>query len=375
MSAGASEKTEKPTPQRLEKESRKGKSFNSRDLLAAAVLWAGIPAMALLGSLMPLAQLYVDSVRGGFVMTPAAAALAALKALLMALAPVLLACTLAVVLCSLWMSKGRIASEAIRFDLTKLNPVTGFKNLFSMRVLKDLLRTVLYLVSCGLFAWLALGTWGTDLVSQVHATDAQMAAAWRHVALMFGLGLLLALAPVYLLTAWLDHVLFIRGLKMEKHEVKRERKDNEIKPELKQRRNEINDELSAQVQADTRGSTVVLANPTHIAVGIFLMDDETPMPFVSVRERGARARKVIALAEANGVPVVRDVALARAIYSSTRRYRFVHDRSIDPVMQIVRWLRDVERAGKPPDDEGQTPDDGHPTKPPTDPSPGASHAH
>lgn len=356
MSAGASEKTEKPTAQRLEKEGRKGKSFNSRDLVAATALWLGLPAIALFSSLSPLAQLYVDIVRGGFSITPTAAALAALQGLLLALAPVLLAAVLGVVACSLGMSKGRIATEAIRFDLNKLNPVNGFKNLFSARVLKDLLRTVLYMVCCGVFAWLALGIWGTDLFGQVQASDAQLAGVWRHVALMFGLGLLLAMAPVYLLAGWLDHFLFIREMKMEKHEVKRERKDNEVKPEIKQRRQQVNEELSAQVQADTRGSTVVLANPTHIAIGIFLMDDDTPMPFVSVRERGARARKVIALAEATGVPVVRDITLARAIYASTPRYRFVHDRSVDPVMQIVRWLRDVERAGKPGDTDAGPPD-------------------
>ncbi|MDR6092751.1 EscU/YscU/HrcU family type III secretion system export apparatus switch protein [Stenotrophomonas sp. SORGH_AS_0321] len=357
MSSGASEKTEKPTAQRLEKEGRKGKSFNSRDLVAAGVLWLGLPAIALLGSLAPLAQLYVDIVRGGFAMTPTAAALAALKGVLLALAPVLLAAGVGVVLCSLAMSRGRIATEAIRFDLNKLNPINGFKNLFSARVLKDLLRTVLYMVCCGLFGWLALGIWGSDLFSQVQASNAQLAGVWRHVALMFGLGLLLAMAPVYLLAGWLDHFLFIREMKMEKHEVKRERKDNEIKPEIKQRRQEVSEELSAQVQADTRGSTVVLANPTHIAIGIFLMDDDTPLPFVAVRERGARARKVIALAEANGVPVVRDIKLARDIYFSTRRYQFVHDRSIDPVMQIVRWLRDVERAGKPDGDSDAAPPD------------------
>lgn len=357
MSGGASEKTEKPTAQRLEKEGRKGKSFNSRDLVAATVLWLGLPAIALLGSLAPLAQLYVDIVRGGFAITPTAAALAALKGLLLALAPVLLAAGIGVVICSLAMSKGRIATEAIRFDLNKLNPVNGFKNLFSARVLKDLLRTVLYLLCCGLFAWLALGLWGTDLFSQVQASDAQLVGVWRHVALMFGLGLLLAMAPVYLLAGWLDHLLFIREMKMEKHEVKRERKDNEVKPEIRQRRHQVNEELSAQVQADTRGSTVVLANPTHIAVGIFLMDDDTPLPFVAVRERGARARKVIALAEASGVPVVRDITLARAIYFNTRRYQFVNDRSIDPVMRIVRWLRDVERAGKPDGDTDAVPPD------------------
>lgn len=357
MSSGASEKTEKPTAQRLAKEGRKGKSFNSRDLIAAAVLWLGLPAIALFSSLRSSAQLYLDIVHGGFSLTPAAAALAALKGLLQALAPVLLAAGLAVVVCSLAMSKGRMATEAIRFDLNKLNPINGFKNLFSFRVLKDLLRTVLYMAACGLFAWLALRLWGSDLFSQVHGGTTQIVHLWVRVALMFALGLLLAMAPVYLLAGWLDHYLFIREMKMEKHEVKREQKDNEVKPEVKRRRQQVNEELSAQVQADTVGSTLVLANPTHLAIGIFLMDDNTPLPFVSVRERGARARKVIALAEANGVPVVRDIKLARAIYFSTRRYHFVQNSSIEPVMALVRWLRDVERAGKPVDDSDPMPPD------------------
>ncbi len=351
----ATEKTEKPTRQRLKKEGRKGKSYSSRDLTAATMLWMGLPTISLFASLDILGALYVDLTRGGFILTPHAAATAALKGLLLALAPVLLACVAGVAFCSLAMSKGIIAAEAIRFDVNRLNPINGFKNIFSLKVVKDLLRSILYLACAALFAWLSIGLWGADVLSLIHATPFQLADGWRHVSLMFAMGLLVALAPVYLLSGWLDHLLFIREMKMEKHELKREQKDNDVKPEVKQRRNEIADELSAQVSADTLGSRMVLANPTHIAIGIFLMDDDMPMPFVSVREKGARARKVIALAEANGIPVVRDVRLARSIYFSTRRYHFVNDRNIEAVMGVVRWLRDVERAGSPDDPTDATP--------------------
>ena len=56
----SAQKTEKPTPQRLKKEGRKGKSYNSRDLIAAAVLLGGLPAIALLATLKGVAALYVD---------------------------------------------------------------------------------------------------------------------------------------------------------------------------------------------------------------------------------------------------------------------------------------------------------------------------
>jgi len=360
MSSGASEKTEKPTNKRLKQESQKGKSYNSRDLLAAAVLWVGALALPLLIGFKPLQTLYVGIVGGGFSMSPADAAAAALKAFAWVVAPVLLLVIVCIVLVSLLMSKGVIATEAIRPDFNRLNPVNGFKNLFSLKVIKDLVRALLYLLFASLFCWVAFRLWAPQVFAQVHATSPQLGMIWMKVAGSLAMGLLLALAPVYLLAGFVDHVLYIRELKMEKHEVKREHKENEVSSEVKQRRREIGDELSAQVQADTTGSTMVLANPTHIAIGIFLMDDDTPMPFVAVREKGARARKVIALAERSGVPVVRDIRLARAIYAKSKRYRFVHDDDIAGVMDVVRWLRDVERAALPPPEDDAT-DDTPPT--------------
>jgi type III secretion protein U len=368
--SGSAEKSEKPTPKRLRKESEKGKSFNSRDLLAAAVLWVGLLLLSAVSSLKPLVTLYTDIVRGGFSISPTDAALAAFKVFAWAIGPVLLGAIVIIAVVSLLMSKGIIAMEAIRIDLNRLNPVNGFKNLFSLKVVKDLVRAMLYLLFATLFTWIGLSIWGSEVFSQVHATDAQLVNVWSAVATSVGMGLLLALAPVYLLTGWVDYLLYIRELKMEKHEVKREHKENEISQQVKQRRREISDELSAQVQADTQGSTVVLANPTHIAIGIFLMDDDVPMPFVAVREKGARARKVIALAERSGVPVVRDIRLARAVYAKSKRYRFVHDDDIEGVMNVVRWLRDVERAATqphvpslPPPGHDAAPD-GHEDSPP-----------
>lgn len=350
MSSGASEKTEKPTARRLRQQAQKGRSFNSRDLLAAAVLWAGVLGLSTLTSLSKVMALYTDIVVGGFKMAPADAAVAGLEAVAWAVVPLLLATLISIVIVSLLMSGGVVASEAVRVDFTRLNPVNGFKNLFSLKVIKDLLRAVLYLLFAGLFAWFAFKIWGADVFALVHAGDAQLLMVWKQVGVAMLMGLLLALAPVYLLAGWLDHVLFIREMKMEKHEVKREHKENEVSQEVKQRRRELSDELSAQVQADTTGSTLVLANPTHIAIGIFVLEGDDSMPFVSVRERGARARKVIALAERNGVPVVRDVRLARSIYARSRRYRFVHHEDVERVVQLVRWLRDVERAALPPED-------------------------
>lgn len=353
-------KSEKPTPRRLLKESKKGKSYNSRDLTAALMLIAGIAVLVYATSLQPVMQLYIEIIRLGFAMPPDRFAVLALRAFAGIVAPLTLVCILCAVLSSLAQSKGVLATEAIKIDFDRLNPVNGFKNLFSVKVVKDLVKAILYtIVTMGfvLAAWRYLAPLA---FAQVHAPASQLAPIWLTLALKVGIGLLLALAPLYLLTGLVEYLLYIRELKMEKFEVKQEHKENEGNPEIKQRRRDIGAELSAQTQADVAGSNVILANPTHVAVGIYSHDDAFAMPFVSVREHGARARAVVALAERLGVPVVRDIPLARRLYARCKRYRFVASDQVDAVMQVLRWLQDVEAAARQepaaPGQEEETPD-------------------
>lgn len=347
-------KTEKPTNRRLLKEAKKGNSFNSRDLTAASALLSGVIALGSVVSLWPIANMYKSFIDHDFQIAPQEAAMMAFRAFGYAAAPVALICIAVVAVISLAMSKGALAFEAVKINFGKLNPINGFKNLFSVKVVKDFIRAVLYTVLACLFAWMTWLSIGPTVFSQVYASGAQLGGVWAEIAFSSVVGLLLALAPIYLLSGLADYVLFIRDLKMEKHEVKQEHKDNEGSQEIKQRRREIGKELSAQVQADVAGSTLVLANPTHIAVGIYVHEGSVGLPFVSVREQGARARAVIALAERLGVPVVRDVRVARSVFASCARYRFVQADNIERVMDVVRWLRDVEAAGREPLEEASS---------------------
>jgi type III secretion protein U len=143
-----------------------------------------------------------------------------------------------------------------------------------------------------------------------------------------------------------EYFLYYKDLKMDKQEVKQEMKDSEGNPEVKNRRKEVFMEmLSGETAAAIEQSTFVVANPTHIAIGIYVNEDVTPIPFISVRETNARALAVIRYAESRGVPVVRNVSLARSIYQRCpRRYMFVDHRDLFEVLKIIDWLKDVEAA-------------------------------
>jgi type III secretion system export apparatus switch protein len=337
-------KTEKPTPHRLLKESKKGKSYVSRDLAGMAVLVAGLIAVATATSASQLFGFYRGMAEHGFTQTPAEVSLQATTTFLWMAVPTGIAAIIAAVLISLLQSKGVIAAEAVRIDLARVNPVSGFKNLFSLKTVKGAVTAVLYLLAGTVFAFLAWQIFAPTLFAQVLMPDKAAGALWHSVGWKSTALLLGVLSPIVFGAAFVEYRLFIREMRMDKSEVKQENKDHNGNPEIKQKRREINDELSAQVQSDVAGSTMILANPTHIAVGIYLHPDYPGLQFVSVRERGARARKVIALAEKLDVPVVRDIAVARGVYFKVKRYQFVPRGMTESIMRILNWLIEIERA-------------------------------
>ncbi|HEY9132751.1 MAG TPA: EscU/YscU/HrcU family type III secretion system export apparatus switch protein [Dyella sp.] len=339
-------KTEKPTPRRLLEETRKGKGFHSTDMSAAFTLVGGMLVLLSFTSLMAVAGLYRYVIDRGFDVLPSQMFYLALTAYAKAVAPTALASLVFALLIGLFKSGGVLATEALKIDLDRLNPVNGFKNLFSLKVVLDLLKALLYLTATAMAVIIVWNNEAAAIFRLSSANPTDLVRAWAAIGARAVLTLLAALAPVYVLAAFLDYRMHIRNLRMEKHEVKQERKDNEGDPEIKRRRRDTARELSAQTQADVAGSTLVLANPTHIAIGIYLHSDDIPLPFISVREHGAKALAVIKLAEKFNVPVVRDVRLARAIFAQSKCYTFVHSDEIEAVMRVVQWLRDVERAGQ-----------------------------
>ncbi len=340
-------KTEKPTPHRLLKESKKGKSYVSRDLAAAAMLVAGLIALATTTSSRALQGFYRGMAERGFTLTPAEAAWQATVAFLWIAVPVGATAIVAAVLVSLLQSRGVIAAEAVRVDLARVNPISGFKNLFSLKTVKSVITATRYLLAGLVFVVLAWKLFAPTVFAQVQMPDKAAGAIWHSVGWRSTALLLAVLAPIVLAAAFIEYRLYIREMRMEKHEVKQEHKDHNGNPEIKQRRREIGEELSAQTQSDVAGSSMILANPTHIAVGIYIHPDYPGLQFVSLRERGNRARKVIALAERVGVPVVRDIPVARAVYARVRRYQFVPAELTTPITRILLWLKDIERNNAP----------------------------
>lgn len=337
------EKTEKPTDKKIKDSAKKGQSYKSKDSVAAIVLivsafvFDGITNLndlAILTKkiLISPANIHIDTLLWEFFII-----------FIRVLLPVLLACFLAGTLISLLQSRFRLATEAVKIDFTKLNPIAGFKKIFSLNSLKELVKAFLYLIVFAISAGVFFYFWRHEIFMLYRTVLDGMIRQWVSLSTTFIVVFLAVALLIIVIDMITEFFLFIKNLKMEKQEVKKEHKDNEGDPHIKSARRSIHQELlSEEVKSNVRNSTFVMANPTHIALLIYYDPDIAPLPFLFSKSRGLQAKAIIKYAEKQGVPVVRDIPLARKIWRNYKKDRFIDETGLEEIMNIVSWLIRVE---------------------------------
>ena len=139
-----------------------------------------------------------------------------------------------------------------------------------------------------------------------------------------------------------DHT---KQLKMTKDEVKREYKEMEGSPEIKSKRRQLHQELQASNQRDNvKRSNVLVTNPTHIAIGLYYKKGETPLPVITLKETDAMAKRMIAIAHEEGIPVMQKVPLARALYADGQLNQYIPGDLIEATAEILRWVASLEQS-------------------------------
>ena len=311
-----SEKTEEPTPRRLRKARQDGDSPVSAVLVQTA---AFIVTLALAPAALGAAAARSGELLAGLVRDPALAPQLASAALpfevLRLTLPLVAAAAFAAAILGFVQTGGVVSTKKLAPDLSRSNPIKGFKQLLTAQRLFSVARSLL--------TALVIGYLVVDLLVD-HVGDLA-----RTVAMPGGIGTLTGfllrrlgwiVAGVSLVLAGVD-VLFVRRswlkrLKMSKDEVKREHKESEGDPEIKQARRRAHEEaLRGSTLAAVRKASVVVVNPTHLATALRYDDEDGSdgAPEVVAQGRGELARQIQDAARAYGVPVVRDVPLARAL--------------------------------------------------------------
>src|SRR6478735_10944629 len=307
-----SDKTEQPTPRRLAKVRREGDSPVSATLSQSIGFMA---ALSVVGGAVSLATEQAGALLSAALRHPSepASPMTVARAVLGMSLPLVALAAVASSAASLVQTGASISLEKLVPSLDRLNPFTGLKNLFSWQRLVGIARSLCAASLVGYFALRQLSAHAGDFAASIgNARAAALLAAhvagnvaWFAAALGVALGLL-----DLLLTrrAWL------RRHRMSKDEVKREHRESEGDPALKAARRRAHQEaLTGATLGALKTASVVIVNPTHLATALKYDEQEQLAPNVIAQGQGEMAKLIIEAARAYGVPIVRDVPVARAL--------------------------------------------------------------
>ena len=335
------EKTEKPTPKRRKENRKEGQVARTQELGAwSALLLVGMVLPSLLGrELEALRELMATSLSaGGSATTELGLHLLSEGFWHIVKALVILGSGVMVVGVAGALAQGGffLATKSVKPKFSKLNPLKGAKRIFGPQALWEGAKMLLRSSIVAGLVWASVKTM-LPLIGGLVPIPVVLASVSADAS-----GLIRNVALAGLLMAVVDYAMQRRRVgkqtRMSKEEVKQEHKQSEGNPEVKGAiRSRQLAAARNRMMADIPTADVVLVNPTHVAVAL-RYEPERGAPRVVARGAGVVAAAIRERAGESRVPLVRDVPLARALYSSTSVGQEIPPELFAAVAQVLAFV-------------------------------------
>lgn len=320
------EKTEKATPKKRRDQRKEGNVASSKDVIAVASL---IGCFYCLQLLFP--AIY-ESLRETMIFQISAVesieelSLGNLQMLGMKAVTVLSKCIFPLGVISLAIgvvatgiqTRFNVTTKPLKFKLSKLNPLKGIKNMFSLKQVVELLKAVIKIIILGVILY---GILKDEIVVIAQMMDIAPLSSAAYV-LKEIMSMVLKVAMVFAAIAGFDYFYqrwsYEKNLKMTKEEVKEEYKQTEGDPKIKGKIRSLQQSMArSRMMQAVPDADVIIRNPTHYAVALRYDIDKDNAPVVIAKGQDLIALKIVEIGEAHKVMVIENKPLARGIYAST----------------------------------------------------------
>ncbi|KPP80718.1 MAG: flagellar biosynthetic protein FlhB [Oceanicaulis sp. HLUCCA04] len=346
-----SEKTEPPSQRKLDKAREKGDVPKSQEIPAWFILAAGLGVLAAFGPAMGtgltrelsvfLSKPHEISLDGTGALTVTAAAVMKVV-MVMGLA---FGAILAAALAGHFVQHGLIfTTSKMEPKLSKLNPVEGAKRILGpqgwVNFLKGLAKMTLVAIAITIVLWPRM-----DLLASLPAVaPGQLLVLFREIAIQ----LMLAALAVFSVIALADYIFqrqqFYDRNKMSHREIRDEFKESEGDPMVRARLRQIRQERARKrMMAAVPEAAVVITNPTHYAVALKYEQGVTAAPICVAKGVEAVALKIREIAEENGVPIVEDPPLARALHASVDLDEVIPPEQFAAVAKVIGYVLSLKK--------------------------------
>jgi flagellar biosynthetic protein FlhB len=351
MAEHVGEKTEQATPKRLEEALRKGQFARSPEVQTVFVLCGGLIALRVSGLdawqrlAHVLTGIFSDLDRISLVQDNMQMYLIN-GSLLFAICvgPVVLCTLIAGLVAGAVQSRFNTASEALEPNWDRVNPMSGFKRIFSIQSLVPSGLSLLKLMIIGAVCWFGVKNVLQDPIFFSAVSPAEIARFLSDTSFQLATRVIFALIAIagadYGYQYWKTN----RDLMMTKEELKEEMKNMEGDPQMKARmRRRRKTKSQRQMLQEVPNADVVLTNPTHLAIA--LRYDRKTMKAPKIIAKGSRlnALRIREVAGQHNVPIMENKPLARMLFKYGRVGGEVPAELYAAVAEVLAWVYRVNR--------------------------------
>lgn len=234
--------------------------------------------------------------------------------------------------------------KAMMPSAKKLNIVNNVKNVFSIKNLMEFIKSNIKIafLSALIFMMLrdAIPTLMTLPEAGLAGVGVALAMLLKEMIVKVSVGYAIIAAADF---AW-QRRQHIKGLMMSKEDIKQEYKEAEGDPHIKHQRKHLHQEMLQEGAVhSTRKASVVITNPTHLAIAIHYDKDKTPLPVVVAKGEGALAERMVRAAREEGIPVLQNIPLARSLMETAHLDQYIPSELVEAVAEVLRLVQDMNR--------------------------------
>ncbi|WP_379553638.1 EscU/YscU/HrcU family type III secretion system export apparatus switch protein [Qipengyuania sp. DGS5-3] len=361
------DKTELPTPKKLQDARKKGDIAKAQDITSMVGTFGAILLLLVAGGYVARSiaefgdRVLSHAAQGEYALALQNLGGEAINLLIVLSAVILIPLVSIGILSEVFQTRGLFAPKRLEPKFSNLNPVEGLKKLFGKQGLVQLAKTLAKAIAVVAVVWFVarghiehMGTmllpaaepiWRENLGAQVGEKDASLTFSLT-LQVMGWVGAVfvgIAIAD----NVWAKHD-FTKRMMMSTRDIKQEVKQDEGDPHMKGHRRQLGQEWAQSGAVACAGdASALLVNPTHLAIALDYDPERAPVPVVLARGKGDIATAMREVAIQSDVPIIRHIPTARALWARGEVGEIVPEELFDAIAEVILWARRA-RDGKAP---------------------------
>jgi len=352
-STDKSQKTEQPTPKKLEDARKRGQTVNSREVnnwivMLAATILIGTSVPGILSDFKDLFKNFMDMAYA--LPTDSNGITIVMKELFLAVAKIIIMPLLVIsfsgAIAGFLQTGPLFTTDPLKPEWSKISVIKGFSRLFSKKAIVEFLKGIFKIIIVSAAVTITIMPY-FDNVEHFTGLSISQGMVDMHSILI---KMMIAIVSVLFILAVADYIFqksqFMEEQMMSLQEIKDEYKQTEGDPHIKGKLRQLREQKSKQrMMQSVPDADVVITNPTHYAVALKYDMQEMQAPILVAKGVDAIALKIKAVAEENDIPLVENAALARALYSSMEIDQVIPEEHFKTVAEVISYIFKLKGKG------------------------------